>query len=105
MKISVVIPVYNEEKYLHDCLTALQHQTRKADEIIVVNNNSTDSSAQIAEKLGARVVNESKQGMIFARNRGFNEATGDVIARCDADTRVPPDWLEKIEHHFQNENI
>lgn len=100
MKISVVIPVYNEEKLIASCLTALLNQTHAPDEIIVVDNNSTDTSAQIAEKMGVRVVKEPKQGMIYARNRGFESARYPIIARCDADCIPPKDWVKTIVSHF-----
>src|SRR3989338_1882220 len=104
--ISVVIPAFNEEKYLPACLEALKKQTFKNYELIVVDNNSTDKTAQIAKKFGARVVKEKKQGMIPARERGFREARAEIIARTDADTVVSPDWLEVIYVTFKsNSNI
>lgn len=105
MKISVVIPAYNEEKFLSKCLEAFANQEEKPEEIIVVDNNSTDKTAEIAKKFNARVVSEKTQGMTYARNRGFNEATGDVIARCDADTVPPPDWIKKIRLNFSGSKI
>lgn len=101
MNISVVIPCYNEEQYLPACLTALTKQTVPPLEIIVVDNNSTDASATIARSFGARVVRETAQGMTPARNRGFDEARGDIIARCDADSRTPPEWLARITEDFE----
>ncbi|MDO8497756.1 MAG: glycosyltransferase [bacterium] len=102
MKISVVIPVYNEEKHIGACLQSLQKQTTPPDEIIVVNNNSTDASVAIAQKYGVKIVNEKQQGIIYARNRGFDEAQGDIIARTDSDALLPQNWIEKIKSHFQN---
>jgi glycosyltransferase involved in cell wall biosynthesis len=105
MKISVVVPVYNEQKYIGQCLQALTTQTRPPDEIIVVNNNSTDESETIIKKYKVRLINEKKQGMTYARNRGFNEATGDIIARTDSDSVPPPDWIEKIEKNFKKNSL
>lgn len=101
--ISVVIPAYNEEKFLGDCLKSLQEQTFKDFEIIVVDNNSTDNTASLAKSFGARVISEKKQGMIPAREKGFREARADIIARTDADTKVSPDWLETIYNAFRND--
>lgn len=103
MFISVVIPAYNEEKYLPACLRALQQQTYPADryEIIVVDNASTDRTAQIARSFGAKVVYEPAKGFAQARQAGFAAATGQVIASTDADTIVPPFWLERIAGHFE----
>lgn len=101
MKLSVIIPVYNEEVRIGECLGFLARQSRKPDEIIIVDNNSTDRSVEIAQGVaGVKVVQEKKQGMAYARDRGFLEARGDIICQTDADTRVPRDWLEKIEKFF-----
>ncbi|HEV2339832.1 MAG TPA: glycosyltransferase [Patescibacteria group bacterium] len=105
MKISVVIPAFNEEKYLAACLQSLKEQTEKPDEIIVVDNNSTDNTAGIARSFGARVVNEKIQGMIPARNLGFDEARYDIIARTDADTYLPKNWLKQIKNAFQDNSL
>jgi len=105
MKISVVIPAFNEEKYIEACLKSVNDQEIKADEIIVVDNNSADKTKSIAEKMGATVVREKKQGMIHARNKGFESAKYRIIARCDADVIVPGDWIKKIKQNFENKDI
>lgn len=105
MKISVVIPVFNEEKYLASCLESLKNQKVKADEIIIVDNNCTDKTIQIAKKHKATIIKEKKQGMIYARNAGFNYAHGDILARCDADTILPKDWIKRIKENFKNNKI
>lgn len=106
MKLSVIIPTYNEENYIADCLQSLMKQTEKPDEIIVVDNNSTDKTAEIAKTFpGVKVVNEKKQGMIPARNKGFDSAQYDIIARTDADTIVPKNWIKRIKKHFADEKI
>lgn len=101
-KVSVVIPAYNESGYISDCLKALQRQTVPPDEIIVVDNNSTDDTAKLAKRLGAKVVPEKTQGMTPARNAGFNAARFPIIARCDADTKPAVDWIERIKASFDN---
>jgi glycosyltransferase involved in cell wall biosynthesis len=95
-QISVIVPAFNEEKYLSACLDAIRKQTFHNYELIVVNNNSTDHTAEIAEKFGARVVLEKQQGMIPARERGFREAKAPIIARTDADSKPTPNWLKVI---------
>lgn len=105
LKLSVVIPVYNEEKYIGACLESLMKQTEPADEIIVVNNNSTDNSVKIIKQFPVRIINEKKQGMTPARNRGLNEARYDIIARTDADTKLPPTWIKQIKKRFADEKI
>jgi len=105
-KISVVIPAYNEEKYISESLESLQNQTIPQEffEVIVVDNNSTDKTAQIAESSGARLVGCQTQGVSAARATGSRAANGDIIAGTDADTVVAADWLEKILDHFNEDD-
>ena len=99
-RISVVIPVLNDAEMLAVCLRSLRDQTRGADEIIVVDNGSCDDSIRVAESGGARVIREARPGITAASATGFDAASGDIIARCDADSRLPLDWLERIERDF-----
>ena len=105
MHISVVIPAYNEERYIRKCLESLSKQTVQPFEIILVDNNCTDKTLEIAKEFDVTIIHEKKQGMIFARNAGYDFAKGTVIARTDSDTMVPPDWIEKITNHFDKEDI
>lgn len=100
--ISVVIPAYNEEKYLPRCLTSLDGQTypRQRFEVIVVDNASTDRTAEIAQEHGARVVREERKGVGRARQSGAEAAQGEIIAGTDADIDAPPEWLERIAACF-----
>jgi len=103
MRISVVIPAYNEERRIGHCLKTVMSQTVPPLEVIVVDNNSADDTAKIAREAGAIVVTEKHQGVTFARNTGFDLAKGEVIARTDADTIVPTDWIERISRHFEDD--
>lgn len=105
MKVSVVVPVYNEEKYIERALKSLSKQDVDPDEIIVVDNNSKDSSMLIAKKFGIKIVKEKVQGMTPARNKGFNTAKYDIIARIDADVQVPKDWIKQIKKNFETKKI
>src|SRR5579871_2615827 len=105
MKVSVVIPAHNEEKTIGKTLESLCHQTISPDEIIVVDNACTDKTAQIAHSFGVRVVREEVQGITTARNRGFNEAKYDIIARTDADSVVSPTWVEQLKKNFENSRV
>lgn len=97
-RVSIVIPAYNEEGMIQECLDAIFQQTVAADEVIVVDNNSTDATRDILRKYGGRLVvlHEARQGVYYARNTGLDAAQGDVIGRIDADTRLPPWWVERV---------
>lgn len=95
--ISVVIPALNDAAMLTECLAALAVQSRPADEIIVVDNGSTDATAAVARAGGARVVDEPTPGIFPATAAGFDAAVGDILARLDADSVPPADWLARVE--------
>jgi glycosyltransferase involved in cell wall biosynthesis len=103
VKISVIIPAFNEEKFLGNCLFSLKEQDFKDFEIIVVDNNSTDKTAEIAKKFGAILVSEKNQGVAFARNRGAKIAKGEILAFTDADTILPKNWLSRIKEEFERD--
>lgn len=90
---SVVIPVRDDAELLTRCLDALREQTRQADEVIVVDNASSDASAAIAASAGARVVTCPEIGIPAAAAAGYDEAAGDLILRLDADCVPPPTWV------------
>jgi len=108
LKISLIIPAYNEEKYIEACLEhAIKNSNGKLHEIIVVNNASTDKTEEITQKyLGVKVVREDKKGITYARQRGFMESTGNILANIDADTQMPEGWIDQIIFEFkQNKKI
>lgn len=101
-EITVFVPAYNEEKHLPACLKRLKEQNFSENkyEIVVIDNASTDKTAQVAKQMGARVVREDKKGYVNALRRGFKEAYGKYVAVTDADTIVPRDWVENIYKTF-----
>lgn len=102
--LSIIIPVYNEEDYLADCLDSIAEQTVKPLEVIVVDNNSTDATPRIAKKYDfVRLVREKRQHQSYAQHTGFGLARGGIIGRIDADTILPEDWVERVLSHFENE--
>ena len=104
LRVSIVIPAYNEERHLAASLDAIATQTSPVLEVIVVDNNSTDQTVAIAKRYPfVRVIRESTQGRVFARNAGFNAAKGDIIGRCDADIRLPAHWVEHIQDFYADE--
>ncbi|GGC82343.1 glycosyl hydrolase [Tersicoccus solisilvae] len=94
--VSVVIPVKDDAVALAACLDALAHQTRRADEIVVVDNNSTDDSAALARAAGARVVPCATPGIPAASATGYDAAAGDLILRLDADCVPGPTWVATV---------
>ncbi len=100
MLVSVVITARNDAPMLRRALEALAAQTRPADEIVVVDNDSSDDTAAVAATGGARVVTEPIPGIPQAASAGYDAAVGRLIARIDADTVVPPGWLEHAIAQF-----
>ena len=99
-QISIIIPIYNTEKYLKQCLDSLIEQTFKDIEIICVNDGSTDNSKNILEKFAAEdnrfvILNQENQGASRARNKAINLAKGDYILFLDSDDFFAPQMLEK----------
>lgn len=101
LTLSIIIPAYNEERHLPACLDAIRAQTVQPDEVLLIDNNSTDNTTQIARTYPfVRVVQERKQGIIFARNKGFDSTKCDIIARIDADTILPEHWVHAVRQFY-----
>jgi glycosyltransferase involved in cell wall biosynthesis len=99
--VSAIVCAYNEASVLPACLYSLLAQTRPPDEIIVVNNASTDETRPVASAVPrVRVVDEPTKGLVVARERGRQAASGHILAYLDADCRAPLRWLEQIERRF-----
>lgn len=98
LKFSYVIPAFNEEKYIASCIDSIIKQNLPAHEIIVVDNNSSDKTKHIANSYKqVQVLCEPRQGQKFAQATGFDAATGDVLVRIDADTRVRKDHNQLLQ--------
>ena len=110
--VAIVIPAYNEEASIRKCLESCLDQTSPADEIIVVDNNSTDTTVAIVEamqkefpKSHIRLVREPVQGIAVTRNRGFKEAKSDVLGRIDSDSRISPEWVAVVRELFADRAV
>lgn len=102
-RISVVIPAYNEEKFIETVLQSLVNQSCQDFELIVVDNNSSDNTSGVAQKYGAKVIYEKTKGVAAARQAGFFASRGEIVATTDADSVVPPNWLDKISLAFEKD--
>ena len=113
VSVGIVIPAYNEESTIRACVTAALGQTVAANEIIVVDNRSSDHTAEILSKLMAEhpdaplkvLRQESAQGITPTRNMGFDAVESDVIGRIDADTLLEPDWVEQVTKVFADPRV
>jgi glycosyltransferase involved in cell wall biosynthesis len=111
--VTIVIPAYNEEHFIGKCLESCIDQTSAPDEIIVVNNNSTDNTVSVVRRyreenahVDIRLIHQNEyQGIAPTRNYGFDHAQSDIIARTDADSIVANDWVETIRRRFQDQAI
>jgi GT2 family glycosyltransferase len=102
--ISVIIPAYNAQDTLAACLAALRSQTVGADsyEIIVVDDGSTDRTAEIARSHGVCLLQQPNAGPAAARNRGAQAARGHILLFTDADCEPSPDWIERLVDPFRD---
>ncbi len=96
LKVSCIIPVFNGERFLHEAISSVLTQTIPPHQIIIVDDGSTDTTAQIIASFGDRVehITQANQGPAAARNAGLDRATGDFIAFQDADDIWLPEKLE-----------
>ena len=101
---SIIIPAHNEEDYIAGCVKSLKNQNYPGEfEIIVVDNASADNTSEVARYNGARVIREEKKGVSQARRRGCAEAKGEIFALSDADSKLPPDWLTRLNEIFNSD--
>ncbi|MGW6195079.1 glycosyltransferase family A protein [Kribbella sp. NPDC055110] len=101
---SVVIPAFNEERFIGACLQSLARQDfTGGHEVIVVDNNCTDDTAEIARLYGAIVVREETPGVCAARHRGTLTARGQIVVSSDADTVFDAGWLSRIDRTFRQD--
>lgn len=110
--ISIIIPAYNEAEAIRRCVEACAVQVPSAKEVIVVDNNSSDETAAIVTdcihrfpQAAIKLVHEPVQGLLAARNRGFAEATGEVLGRIDADAIIEPGWVAAVQKCFLDKDI
>ena len=108
--ISVIVPVYNVEKYLSRCMESILKQTYTNMEIILINDGSTDCSGEICKYYGEldariRVINKENGGLSSARNTGLNSARGQYVAFVDSDDYISENFIEEMIHILRTENV
>ncbi len=106
-EISVIIPCFNQEKYIAECLDSVWAQTFTNYEVIIVNDGSTDDSLKIIKQYtnkykNFRLLDQSNQGVVFARNNAISKAKGKYIYPLDADDKITPECLEKLYNAIIN---
>ncbi len=105
MRLSFVVPAYNEEVYLPRCLESILLETAGAQvstEVIVVNNASTDGTCEVAMRYpGVRIIEQPIKGLTHARQAGFLACSGELIANVDADSQLPEGWLKQVLAEFE----
>ena len=103
LTLSIIIPAYNEEHHLKGCLEAISVQSETPEEVLVIDNNSSDETAKIARQYPfVTLLNEKQQGLFFARRRGMDAASGDILCRIDADTIIDSNWVSEVKLAFKN---
>ncbi len=107
MRISVVVPTYNEAQGIQEFLAQFRGQSlpRGEFELIIVDGGSTDGTVDLATKMADRVITQTSKGIGGARNDGVAMARADLIATTDADCRVPDGWLENIVEDFDDRDV
>ncbi len=108
-----MIPAFNEESVIRPCLFAALYQSVPAAEIIVVDNKSTDATADLVRQVQAEYPDaplkllrqDEEQGLIPTRNFGLDQAKGDVLGRIDADSILEPDWVEQVQNAFADPDV
>lgn len=105
--VSIIVPVYNVEKYIKKCITSLINQTYKNCEFIIVNDGTSDNSAEIVKNIDdyrIKVIDQVNAGVSAARNRGIEESTGDYIIFVDADDYLAEDYVEYMMNLIEQED-
>jgi cellulose synthase/poly-beta-1,6-N-acetylglucosamine synthase-like glycosyltransferase len=111
--VSIIIPAFNEESVIRQCIYAALCQSEAPAEIIVVDNKSTDGTADLVRSMQDEYPDvplillhqDAEQGLIPTRNFGFTHATGEILGRIDADSVLEPDWVEQVQRAFADPEV
>ena len=101
-KFSIIVPVYNVEEYIDDCLKSIKSQTFKDYEVIVVNDGTKDNSMDIVKNYDVEIINQENGGLSSARNTGVKKAKGEYLIFLDSDDYIEKDLLKKINDSLKD---
>ena len=108
MEIAFIVPAYNEQKLLGQCLRSIKREVARSKlpaEIVVVNNGSTDQTKSVALRVvGVRVVDAPQRGLVYARDAGLHATTASLLANIDADTILPTGWIDRVIGEFRSDS-
>ncbi len=104
-KVTVVVALYNAARTLNECLLSLSKLNYPNYEVIVVNDGSTDESADIIARYPFRTITSTNEGISASRNKGMKAATGEIVAYIDSDAMADPDWLSFLVATFQESDV
>lgn len=108
--ISIIIPIYNTEKYLEKCVESVRGQSYQNLEIILVDDGSTDNSGKLADDFAAKdkrikVIHQKNAGQSAARNAGIRQAKGDFVSFVDSDDEIAPDFIKELLAVYNNHTV
>ncbi|MFH1397305.1 MAG: glycosyltransferase [Candidatus Omnitrophota bacterium] len=106
IKVSLYIPCFNAENYIKECLESIFMQSYPLDEVLIIDDGSTDNTVSICSRFPVKIINHEKnRGLAVVRNTAFRAARNEFVASLDADCKARPDWLERLMKHFSDQNI
>ncbi|MEW6592533.1 MAG: glycosyltransferase [Candidatus Hadarchaeota archaeon] len=101
MRISVIVPTFNEGKTIARCLKSIKNQTFKDYELVVVDGHSKDNTVEVAKRYTNRIVFDEGKGATAARNLAVRKVNSEIVVFVDGDTTVPPNYLEVVDRAFK----
>ena len=110
IKVSVIVPVYNGEKFIEECIKNVLNQTLEEFELIIINDGSTDNTLDICKRNSEidkkiRIINQENEGVSSARNKGIEQSNGEYICFVDCDDKIEDNYLEELYNTCEENNV
>lgn len=110
IKVSVIVPVYNGEKFIEECIKNVLNQTLEEFELIIINDGSTDNTLDICKRNSEidkkiRIINQENKGVSSARNKGIEQSNGEYICFVDCDDKIEDNYLEELYNTCEENNV